>query len=608
MGIIRTNEEVQVQLAQRSLTRDFEQVLPDINVLANERHVQQFITNKDEASLAALTEELLSFAQQKRIYSEILFLDLAGNELVHVAYEENRASSRNQAQRINVAQQSYFIESIQLGRGELYISPLHLRVEQGAIRTPHMPSMYLATPVHDSRGKSQGILVLNYMAQSMLEHFAEMLQQSHGHIALLNADGYWLYSHKPERSWGFMLGNKITFADRHPDAWERIRSSDQGQFQDKDGLFTYSTLFPVKIIGGYSEQELVDDHSGHHHIPPESYQWKIVSDVSNSLFVDKLKARLYGSSGLAWFVILALGTLVSGILAASHREKDALHTKLKLHAKLYETTTEGVIITDAGTNIIEVNRAFTDITGYSPEEVIGKKPSLLSSGIHDADFYKHMWDILQSAGKWQGEVQNRHRNGTLYTEWLRISAIRDKSGKVSNYVAILSDITSKKLSEAELHRRAHYDTLTGLHNRLSFHERLNHNLACAKRDHFRVAVLYIDLDKFKPINDTYSHQAGDLVLQETARRIQASVRDMDTVARVGGDEFVVILREVDTLSHAEGVAEKIVAAINKPVLYEGHSLRVGASYGIALYPDQAMDAEELIAIADAAMYGNKQHS
>ena len=229
----------------------------------------------------------------------------------------------------------------------------------------------------------------------------------------------------------------------------------------------------------------------------------------------------------------------------------------------------------------------------------------MSSGKHDKEFYKSLWSTLASKGNWKGEVVNRRKDGGIYTEWLRISAVRDERGDITNYVAIISDITSKKLSEEELHRRAHHDPLTGLSNRLSFNERLDQDLARARRNKNMLALLYIDLDKFKPINDTYSHQVGDLVLREVANRLQSVVREIDTVARIGGDEFVVILSEIDTADHIDIVVAKIRKRLSDPFEYQGNMLQVGASIGISVFPDDAVDSQQLLATADAAMYREK---
>jgi diguanylate cyclase (GGDEF)-like protein/PAS domain S-box-containing protein len=603
--LVAANEEVQIELAKKSLVRDFEHILPDINVLVNERHVQRFITQGDEISQRLMIEELESFALQKRLYQSIRYLDLSGQELARVDYHDGAVQVTPEDKLQNKADRYYFKDSLGLAMGELYISPIDLNIEHGEIQVPYVPTIRFAMPAYDNNGAKRGVLVLNYKAELMLRHFDEMLTGSAGHVALLNDQGYWLRSHKKAREWGFALGHDVTFARSHPAAWQFIKSHDNGQVLDEDGLFTYTTIYPLNIIGGYSEDEVEDQHIGHHHVAPESYQWKIVSDVPLSVLHGDLQEKLFGALGIAWLTLLLLGSFACWQYAVNRIERRILRSEVELHAKLYETTTEGVLITDPNTSIVAINEAFTGITGYTEDEVLGKNPSILSSGKHDKDFYEKLWLSLTNEGNWEGEVVNRRKDGGIYIEWLRISAVRDEQGNISNYVAIFSDITSRKLSEEELQRRAHHDPLTGLSNRLSFNELLEQDLARARRNKYMLALLYIDLDKFKPINDTYSHQAGDMVLREVANRLQSVVREIDTVARIGGDEFVIILSELDTADHIEIVVAKIRKTLSDPFEYHGNMLKVGASIGIAIFPDDAIDAQHLVTLADTAMYQEK---
>jgi diguanylate cyclase (GGDEF)-like protein/PAS domain S-box-containing protein len=603
--LVAVNEGVQIELARKSLVRDFEQILPDINVLVNERHVQRFATRGDETSRGLVIEELQSFALHKRLFRTIRYLDRSGKELVRIDYRDGSVEVISRAELQNKADSYYFKDSLGLARGELYISPIDLNVEHGRIEIPYVPTIRFAMPVYDGTGVKQGVLVLNYMAERMLRRFDEMLTRSAGHVALLNAQGYWIRAHDDGREWGFMFKRDQTLAKAHPVAWQRIKSDDKGQMINTDGMFTYTTIYPLKIIGGYSAHEVENEHIGHHHIDPDSYYWKIVSNVPMSVFNGNLEKNLLGAPGIIWLILMVLGSVACWRSAINHIERRNLRSEVELHAKLYENTTDGVLIVDPDIKIVATNEAFTAITGYSQEEVLGKNPRILSSGKHDKEFYEELWATLARDGSWEGEVVNRRKDGGIYIEWLRISAIKDQHKKVTNYVAIFSDITNRKLSEEELHRRAHHDPLTGLSNRLSFDERLDQNLVHARRNRSKLALLYIDLDKFKPINDTYSHQAGDAVLREIAERLRSEVREMDTVARIGGDEFVVILGEIDTVEHAGMVAEHIRERLREPIEYQGNALKVGASIGIAVFPDHGVDSQQLMAEADAAMYRAK---
>ncbi|MDP1709215.1 MAG: diguanylate cyclase [Gammaproteobacteria bacterium] len=279
---------------------------------------------------------------------------------------------------------------------------------------------------------------------------------------------------------------------------------------------------------------------------------------------------------------------------------------LPLAAKILENIMEGVVITDAHKNIEYVNPAFCTITGYSAGEVIGKNPKILKSGHHDEAFYKTMWASLARTGQWQGEIWNRRKNGEVYPEWENIVIIRDDAGSIINYVAIFSDISTLKHKEQRFYHLAHHDALTGLPNRLLFDDRLQQMLAQASRQSQMLAVLFIDLDDFKTINDTQGHAVGDQLLRIAAERLMGCVRSADTVARLGGDEFTALLTNIARRRDAELVAQKILEMLARAFVIGKQELFTTASIGIALYPADGVDAETLFHNADSAMYCAKQ--
>jgi diguanylate cyclase (GGDEF)-like protein/PAS domain S-box-containing protein len=277
---------------------------------------------------------------------------------------------------------------------------------------------------------------------------------------------------------------------------------------------------------------------------------------------------------------------------------------LRVAAAAFESQ-EGMVITDAAGVILKVNRAFTESTGYTAEEAIGQTPRLLKSGRHDEGFYRAMWASITRTGGWKGEIWDRRKNGEIYPKWLTISAVTDDAGVVTHYVGTHFDITERKQAEEKIQALAFYDQLTGLANRFSLQERLTQALGLAGRSGKQVALMMIDLDNFKTINDTLGHQVGDLLLVEVAQRLAASVRHTDLVARLGGDEFVVVLAEMDSPADAAHVADKILSVVAAPCLLEHNELRTSASIGICLFPDDATESQDLIKKADAAMYHAK---
>jgi diguanylate cyclase (GGDEF)-like protein/PAS domain S-box-containing protein len=279
---------------------------------------------------------------------------------------------------------------------------------------------------------------------------------------------------------------------------------------------------------------------------------------------------------------------------------------LRLAASVYASSYEGIIIADANKSIVDVNPAFTRITGYAKEEVIGRTPKLLSSGRHDAAFYGSMWSSITEHDFWQGEIFNRRRDGVLYTEILSISVIRDGEGALQHYIGVFSDITLLKAHEEELYRIAHYDHLTDLPNRRLFSERLSQALARSRRSESSVAVCYLDLDGFKAVNDSYGHAAGDKLLIALAERLKGVLRIDDTLARLGGDEFVLLLASIAAPQECQVALDRVLQVVAEPVEIEGKSVSVTASIGVTVYPADLVDADTLMRHADQAMYLAKE--
>lgn len=277
-----------------------------------------------------------------------------------------------------------------------------------------------------------------------------------------------------------------------------------------------------------------------------------------------------------------------------------------LTARVIENAAEGVMITDEHRIIRSVNPAFEKSTGYSAHEAVGRTPALLQSGRHDESFYKEMWAALESHGKWQGEVWNRHKSGEIYPEWLSISAVRDSKQKVTHYVGIFSDAHTQEQILERLHYLAYYDGLTGLPNRRLFLDRLNMSLAQARRDGHMLALMFIDLDHFKQINDSMGHKIGDSLLMAVTERMKVCLRDGDTLARLGGDEFTVILPAISKADATIHVARKFLESFARPVNIDGHELQVTGSIGISIFPEDGEDADSLITHADIAMYKIKE--
>ncbi len=319
-----------------------------------------------------------------------------------------------------------------------------------------------------------------------------------------------------------------------------------------------------------------------------------INGAAHYFYVRSAPILDYGDNLLGYVLTMLDGT-----------EKKHAERKLKQAASIFENTIEGIIVTDANANILSVNPAFTKITGYEEDELRGKNPRILSSGRQDKSFYERMWTSLHTTGYWQGELWNRRKDGEIYAEWLTISVIKDSDEKVKNYIAVFADITSSKVQHDEFEFLAYHDPLTRLPNRLLFNARLSHSLARVQRTGGLVAVLMIDLDGFKQVNDVYGHLAGDRLLEVIAERLTAHTRSEDTVARLGGDEFVIALEDIVDVAGAKEIAQKLLQSISQPVTIDKRSVSVTASVGMAFSSRAGKDPKGLLSAADDALYQAK---
>jgi diguanylate cyclase (GGDEF)-like protein/PAS domain S-box-containing protein len=330
--------------------------------------------------------------------------------------------------------------------------------------------------------------------------------------------------------------------------------------------------------------------------PQVTEEWFTPSHGGQPALLETIKTALPG-----------LGGSPRGILGIARdiTERKRAENLHRLMSKVFSDNGEAILITDASNRILATNREFTRLTGYSEEEAIGRDPAFLSSGESPREIYEEMWHSLAETDHWQGELWDRRKSGETYPKRLSISVVRDAGGNIVNYIGSFENITDRKAAEDNMRYLAHHDALTGLPNRFSLYERMDQLIAFARRFDTSVAVMLIDLDGFKTINDTFGHNAGDQLLIQVAKRLQQSVRDSDIVARLGGDEFVVVLSGIEKATDVAMIAGKIVEQVAAPYTAAGNELRTSPSIGICFYTGDAADTSELIKYADIAMYQAK---
>ena len=330
--------------------------------------------------------------------------------------------------------------------------------------------------------------------------------------------------------------------------------------------------------------------------PQISEDWIPDAESGQAILLETIKTALPGAAGRP-IGVLSIGRNMT--------ERKRAEENLHLMSRVFSNSGEAILICDADNRILAVNREFTRLTGYSQEEALGRNPRFLSSGDTPHEVYREMWRALADHDHWQGELWDRRKSGEAYPKRLSISAVRDADGEVINFIGSFEDITERKRAEDRIRHLAHHDALTGLPNRFNLHERMDQAIAFARRFGKRLAVMLIDLDHFKTINDTLGHHVGDQLLVQVAQRLEASVRASDIVARLGGDEFVVVLAGLDADADATPIADHLVERIAEPYTVAGKELRTAPSVGICFYPDDAREIGELIKNADIAMYRAK---
>ncbi len=378
-------------------------------------------------------------------------------------------------------------------------------------------------------------------------------------------------------------GNDFVFVD-YNQAAERITGIPREQVVGH----RLTEIFPSVRQAGIFEMYLRVHRSG----VAETGSLTHYKDEQVDLWVDIDAIRLPGGELLT----------VSKDITARKQAEQALH----LYANIFEHSGEAILVTDRDNNIVAINPAFSQLTGYALVDIIGRNPRFLASGRTPPETYQMLWAALRETGYWQGELWDRHKDGEIYPKWAAISVIRDAKGDITHYIASFTDISERKAAEERIQHLAHHDTLTGLFNRYNLESRLDQALLSARRDGEMLAVMFIDLDRFKVINDTLGHHIGDLLLKEVARRLQASVRESDIVARQGGDEFVVVLTGLDDATDAASVSGKILHSLALPYDIEEHRLHTSPSIGITIFPEDGSTAEMLMKNADTAMYFAKE--
>ncbi len=592
---ILTEQRVIATLS-KEVNAKIDSVFSDLLMLKTNLALQNYIANPNSQNLTIAANEFQKFSRILKNYDQVRLLSANGMEVIRINQQNGQPVVVPAEQLQTKHHRPYFYKSTELHSQSVYISEFDLNIEHNQIEVPWKPTIRIATRVDDPQGNLAGVLVLNYLGNSIIKLIEAHNAINSGSIMLLNSQGQWLYGKQHDKDLGFHFDDEHRFYHDYPDEWQIINHQHDGKKHINGGYLVYNTI----------------------HMPREDWNnpftdsirrnWKLISRLPADMITANSTERLQTLLWISPLIIILFG-LIAWLWAKASFQYAVRLQRINELSRVVEQSDELVYITDHKGTILYVNPAFERTTGFSYEEAVGNTPRLIKSGEHDDEFYKKLWKNILSGHKYEDVFINKKKDGSYFYEEKLITPIHDKNGNIIEFVSTGRDISEleniKKLRNS-LHQLAYRDHLTGLANRLYLNEQLERILIEPDRMEKLIVVMFVDLDNFKTVNDTFGHDAGDSLLRNMANRLKESLRIKDTLARISGDEFVIILEDVNQISYAEVVADKIVKALDRPFMIGEDEIHISGSIGITLYPFEDIKAERVLNQADIAMYHAKK--
>ncbi|MEJ2345824.1 MAG: EAL domain-containing protein [Gammaproteobacteria bacterium] len=598
---LQLHDQYAVNLGRQEITRDLESAVTDLLVLAQSNALRRLAGSGDAAQHRAVAALFRRFAVAKGIYDQVRYLDAAGREVVRVnARGEATVVADTRLQ--DKSSRYYFLASRSLAPGTVYVSRFDLNVENHRVELPPRPMIRLITRVQDQQGRPRGVLVLNYLGSRMISHIRTAMAGTAGVPMLLDHQGFWLYTRDHTREWGRDLGHGRNFAKQHPQAWAEMDRIGTGRLQLPEGRYVFATVHPLTRVVAEISQRLPVQIAQHATSP--SF-WRLVTALDREMLWTLRWQRARGPL-LAFSLLAALWLGVSAYLARTRAVRAAAREMVARLSSVVEQSNDIVFITDPSGMIEYINPSFERVTGYTSAEVVGKPPSVLKSGEHDRSYYLRLWSTILRGHVFQDVLTNRTKSGARYYEQKTITPLKDEHGHITHFVSTGKDITEQMAAQERLYHLAYHNPLTDLPNRRLFRDRVEQATARARRGGRLAALLFLDLDRFKNVNDSLGHDAGDQLLSQVATRLTAGVRQDDMVAHLGGDEFAILLEDVADTAQVEAVVGKLHGEFERPFHIGSHEVYTSVSVGIALYPVDDVQVDNLIKNADTAMYHAKE--
>jgi diguanylate cyclase (GGDEF)-like protein/PAS domain S-box-containing protein len=596
----RVREAAHIEIAANLIVQDFSLVASDLRILTVTPVLQRFLYRGDKEHLDDLLWLFREVAGETKRYDSISYLDRRGREVARVDYRGGRAVVVPPSRLRDNTARSYFRAASQLERGEIYVSPITLSTRRGELETPFKPIIRFAMPVFDGTGQRRGVLRFSYLCEGMLRHFREGMQSGEAGVSmLLDREGYWLSSHRAEDEWGFMPGREArNFGRDNPEVWGAVSSSERGALKRDGGMFVYGTVYPLRM-----HAKSTDD------APAADYQWKIVSYLSEDVL--RQRSSRNGASLLTGYIMLGVVIAVIAYFSQGRKlARIALRESEQRLRDITNTVSDGLLVLDRDGKITFANPEAQSLLGYRPDELLGADMCDLLHVLDDGRPMPRIASNVLNVGRTgitcygQDELFKR-KDGVLLPVMVSASAII-KRHQIAGIVVAFHDISERKQLERELTRRAQTDVLTGLNNRRHFYDLAEQELARARRYGKPLALLMLDVDRFKQVNDSYGHHAGDAVLKKLSEVCIAAMREIDVIGRYGGEEFVVLLPETDSHRALEA-AERLrhaLAEVDVP-LAGGDMLRFTVSIGVANLEATDADLDSVLRRADKGLYEAK---
>ncbi|MFP3976656.1 diguanylate cyclase domain-containing protein [Marinobacter sp. KMM 10035] len=591
---IKTAEQAKVKLTSGLLTQIYDYAANDLRTVSKLPATEAFNQSRSDIDKVRLKQVFRVLLEQKSIYNQIRFLDVDGTELVRLDYSSGSSVTTPDGQLQSKGTRYYFTGTLAMPEGNVYVSPLDLNVENGQVESPYLPMVRFGVPVFGDGGQKQGTVILNMLGQSLLDTFRQSMGETYPAF-LLNSEGGVLSAPDENDEWGFMFGLPSAFQRDYPQAWEYISQTEKGHVDTPAGLFVFETVHPLLGLDSSAEGE--------------SYVWKAVSFLPSSTLPTN---ALFTHPWVVGFYLIG----VVLILVVTFYFQFSLHNRRQLRRenaqqarrfwKISSVLGDGLIVMDSEGVVTYINPEAERILGWSSEEIVTKQGHDVFH-VHEGDETScSILNVMNTRELYRSKDEEfRRKDNATIPVILNAAPLTSDTGD-EGVVISFQDFSEMKKYQEKIHTLAYQDILTDLPNRRALDDRLSLAIALSRRHSRYLGLMFLDLDHFKEVNDTLGHDAGDSLLKEIGARLQSSIRETDTVARMGGDEFIVLLPEVSSPENATTVAEKIIQAVAAPVYMPEGVARVSVSIGIVVARGAGITNEGLMQSADAAMYEAKR--